>query len=35
MTTELMTTTPHPGGRGPAATLSLGGRCLTAPARRG
>lgn len=35
MTTELMTTTPHPGDRGPAAPLPLGGLSLTAPARCG
>jgi hypothetical protein len=35
MTTEFMTTTPHPGGRGPAAPPSPGGRFPTAPARRG
>jgi hypothetical protein len=35
MTTELMTTTPHPGDRGPTAPLPLGGLPLTAPAHRG
>ncbi len=35
MTTALMTTTPSPGDRRPAAPPSLGGRFLTTPAHCG